>query len=220
MSGSAIGGIINFSNDTISGINMVGTATTVATGFNGIAASGGATITVSNNVVGSATLANSINMFSTSTTTPTAPAVRGIICNSGAPGPVNTITNNLVANINSNYSAGVTGNTLVGIDVRTGTSTISDNVIRNLTTNSLAIGSGSTPAAIGISYISPGTSTLISNNTIHSLKLTHPTTTAATQVTGIYFNGPSSGTHTIERNFIHSISMTSPTNSAGFYYRY
>src|SRR5205085_12275125 len=123
--------------------DMVGNATTVASGFSGIAGSGGAVQIINNNIIGSATLANSINMVSASATSTTALAVRGIICNSATAGVVNTITNNLIANINNNYSAaGIQANTLVGISVTTGTSTISGNTIRNLTSNSQTTSEG------------------------------------------------------------------------------
>jgi len=101
---SGAGGTINFSNNVVSGVDVIGSATTIATGFNGIAASGGLTITINNNTIGSTTLANSINLSSTSATTATATAVRGIICNSATAGIIfNTVTNNTT--INSSYGS-------------------------------------------------------------------------------------------------------------------
>ena len=146
---------------------MVGTATTVATGFNGIAGSGGANIIINNNTIGSTTLTNSINLVSASATSTTATAVRGIICNSGAAVVVNTITNNTISNINNAYSAtGTQANSLVGIAVTTGASTVTGNIIRNLTSNTQTSGSGSNGAMIGINYTSTTAPALISGNTI------------------------------------------------------
>jgi len=213
---SGAGGTINFSNNIISGIDMIGNATNLATGFNGIAGSGGLNIIIDNNTVGSATLANSINMMSTSATSTTATAVRGIICNSATAGVVNTITNNLVANINSNYTAtGSQANTLVGISVTTGTSTISGNTVSNLSSATQTTGSAGTSAIVGLAYTSTTAPATISDNTIHTLKLTNPTATSAIVNQGIYYAGPTTGTNVIERNLIHSLSLASPTNSAG-----
>ena len=216
---SGAGGTLNFSNNTVSGIDMIGNATTIATGFNGIAGSGGANIIINNNVVGSATLANSINMVSTSATSSTAVAVRGIICNSATGGVVNTITNNLVANINNNYSAtGSQTTTLVGISVTTGTSTISGNTIRNLTSNTQTTNGGTTAGIDGIAYTSSTAPTLISGNAIYALKLTNASVANASAITNqaIAYTGPGSGSNIIEKNLIHSIGLASTTNSGGF----
>ncbi|MCX6231701.1 MAG: hypothetical protein NTZ33_09175, partial [Bacteroidetes bacterium] len=209
---SGAGGAINFAYNTISGIDMIGNALTLATGFNGIAASGGASANITNNIVGSATLANSINMVSTSVTSTTASAVRGIIANGAT---TSTISNNLVANINSNYTGTGTasGNTMVGISVTSGSSTISGNTVRNLTTASQCISTGGTPGIIGIAFTSTTAPATISGNIIHTLKNTNPTVTLAIQNTALYYSGPTSGTNIIEKNFFHSLSIASPTNS-------
>ncbi|OYU96730.1 MAG: hypothetical protein CFE21_00130 [Bacteroidetes bacterium B1(2017)] len=214
---SGAGGTINFSNNTISGIDLIANATTATNGFNGIAGSGGATLIINNNVVGSATLANSINVSSTSSTSTTAQAVRGIICNSATGGVVNTITNNLVANINTNYnSTGSQATTLVGIAVTTGSSTISGNTVRNLTSATQTTSGGSTCSVLGISYTSTTANAVISGNTLHTIKNTNNATSAAIQVDGIYYGGPTSGTNLIEKNSIHSVSLSSATATGGY----
>jgi hypothetical protein len=217
---SGAGGTINFSNNIVSGIDMVGSATTVATGFNGIAASGGAIIIVNNNTIGSSTLANSINMVATSSTSTTAAAVRGIICNSTTTGVVNTITNNTVANINSNYSAaGTQAATLVGIAVTTGASTVDGNTIYNLSSNTQTSGSGATSGVIGISYNSTAATAapaVISDNIVHTLRLTNPSSTGAINGVGLFYSGPTGSSNVIERNLIHSISTAATANSLGF----
>ena len=216
---SGAGGTINFSNNIVSGIDLVGNATTVATGFNGIAGSGGATIIINNNTIGSTTLTNSINLVSASATSTTATAVRGIICNSGAAVVVNTITNNTISNINNAYSAtGTQANSLVGIAVTTGASTVTGNIIRNLTSNTQTSGSGANGAMIGINYTSTTAPTLISGNTIHTLKLTNTGATGAVNAAGLNYSGSTvAGTSNIvEKNNIHSISIGNSANTAGF----
>jgi hypothetical protein len=121
----------------------------------------------------------------------------------------------LVANMNTTYSAtGTQAATLIGIAANTGTNIISGNTIYNLTSNSQTSGTGLNCAIMGIQYSSTTAPATISNNTIHTLKLTNAATVAATQVEGIYYAGPTTGTaNIIERNFIHSLSIGSTTNS-------
>ncbi len=205
---SGAGGTINFSNNIVSGIDLIGNATTVSTGFNGIAGSGGSTIIINNNTIGSTTLANSINMVSTSSTSVSASAFRGIICNSTAIGVVNTITNNIIANLNTNYAAtGSQATSLVGIAVTTGTSTIAGNIIRNLTSATQTTAGGSTSAIVGLAYTSATAPALISGNNINNLVLTGTSTSAAVQCEGLFYGGPTSGTNIIRKNNIHSLSL-------------
>ncbi len=213
---SGAGGTINFSNNTVSGIDLIGNATNISCGFNGIAGSGGANIIVHNNTIGSTTLANSINGVSTSATATLASAFRGIICNSGTAGVVNTVTNNIVSNINLNYAAtGAQATTLVGIAVSTGTSTVSGNIIRNLTTATQTTAGVPNAAVAGIAYSSTTAPVVITGNTISSLVLTGTSTTAAVQAVGISFSGPSTGTNLITRNSVHSLSLNA-NNPAAF----
>ncbi len=205
---SGAGGTINFSNNTISGIDLIGNATTVSSGFNGIAGSGGSNIIINNNTIGSTTLANSINITTSSATATVASAFRGIICNSTTTGVVNTITNNIVANLNTNYSAtGTQATSLVGIAVTTGTSTVTGNIIRNLTTATQTTAGGSTSAIVGIAYTSTTAPALISGNSINNLVLTGTSTSAAVQCEGLFYGGPTSGTNIISKNNIHSLSL-------------
>jgi hypothetical protein len=205
---SGAGGTINFSNNIVSGIDLISNNTTLFAGFNGIAASGGLNIIINNNTVGSSTLANSINMVSTSATATVASAFRGIICNSGTVGAVNTITNNIVANLNSNYSAtGAQGTTLVGIAVTTGASTVTGNTIINLTSATQTTTGGSTSAILGILYTSVTAPAVISNNKINNFVLTGISSTAAVQCEGLFYSGPTTGVNVISKNTIHSLSL-------------
>ena len=206
---------INFSNNIVSGIDLISNNATLFAGFNGIAASGGTNITIHNNTVGSKTLLNSINGVSTSSTATGACAFRGIICNSLAAGAVNTVTNNTVANMNLNYAAtGTQGTTLIGIAVINGSSVVTGNEISNLTSATQTTAGVPTAAVAGIVHTSVTAPVTISANKIHSLVLTGASTTAAVQSVGISYSGPSTGTNTISSNSVHSISINASNPSA------
>jgi len=211
------GTTLNIANNVISGFDLFGSTATVTPVFNGIAASGGTTINITGNTIGSATMANSINAVSASTSA-SVQVIRGIIVNGGT---TSTVSGNLIANINTNIvSTGTQATTLVGIAVTATSSTIVNNTIRNLSSSTQTTGSGATSAIVGISFnttLASAAPVSIGSNTIHSLKLTHPTTLAATQNVGIFYAGPTTGTaNIIQKNFIHSSSIASPTNAAGF----
>jgi hypothetical protein len=206
---------INFSNNIVSGIDLISNNATLFAGFNGIAASGGTNITIHNNTVGSKTLLNSINGVSTSSTATGACAFRGIICNSLAVAAVNTVTNNTVANMNLNYAAtGTQGTTLIGIAITSGSSVVSGNEISNLTSATQTTAGVPTAAIAGIAYTSTTAPATIVNNSIGSLVLTGSSTTASVQAVGISYGGPSSGTNTIGSNSVHSISINANNPSA------
>ncbi|MBK8873241.1 MAG: hypothetical protein IPN13_04695 [Bacteroidetes bacterium] len=204
------GGPIVISNNTVSGIDLVGSAT-ITPVFNGINAGGGTPVTISNNTIGSSTLANSINAVTAYTST-SVQTIRGIIVNGGT---TSTVTGNLIANMNSNIiSTGTAGHTVLGIAVSSTSSTVSDNVIRNLTSSSQSTSGGSAPSVIGIAYTSTAAPATISNNTIHTLKNTNSTTVSGPVVAGLYYSGSSGALNVIERNNIHSLVLTSNTVSA------
>jgi hypothetical protein len=204
------GGPIVISNNTVSGIDLIGSAT-ITPVFNGINAGGGTPVTISNNTIGSSTLANSINALSAYNST-SVQTIRGIIVNGGT---LSAVTGNLIANMNSNIiSSGTTGHTVVGIAVSSTSSTVSDNIIRNLTSSSQSTSGGSTPSVIGIAYTSTAAPATISNNTIHTLKNANSTTVSGPVVAGLFYSGASGASNVIERNNIHSLVLTSNTVSA------
>jgi hypothetical protein len=204
------GGIINIQNNQVSGIRVKGTTAAISSQFHGIAASGGTTVNILDNIVGSASLTNSINIEATTGTT--AAAARGIIANGTT--TVSTIANNLVANITNNYAATGSNNiATVGIIVTAGTTTITGNTVRNLTTATQSTNSATTAALVGIGVSATTAVTEISGNTIHSLGLTGASTSAAVKATGIAFAG-STLTNTISKNFIHSIYVTAANTGA------
>jgi hypothetical protein len=203
------GGIINIQNNQVSGIRLKGTTAAISAQFNGIAASGGTTVSISNNIIGSATLVNSINVDATTGTT--AASVRGIISNGAS--ATTTIANNLVANITNNYAAtGSNSITTVGIIATAGTAIITGNTVRNITTMTQSTNGSTTAALVGIG-VSTTTVTEISGNTIHSLGLTGASTSVAVKAIGIAFAG-STLINTISKNFIHSIYVTAANTGA------
>ncbi|MEO8147323.1 MAG: hypothetical protein ABI723_06790, partial [Bacteroidia bacterium] len=205
------GTTINISNNTVSGITVLGNSVSITPSFNGINDGGGTTVNITNNTVGSTTLTNSINA-STAYTGASAQSIRGIIVNGGT---TSTVIGNTIANMNTEIvSTGAQATTLVGIAVSIGTSTVSNNTIRNLTSATQTTASGSTSAINGIAYTSTTAPMTITGNNIYALRLTNAALAAAAQITGISVNGPTSGTNIVSKNNLHNFSLASTTNVA------
>lgn len=209
---SSSGNTMNITNNRVSGIELVGNATTATPEFYGINLSGIANVTCSNNIIGDTILANSIYASSTCATSTFAQNIYGIWVNTGATSPVYTISNNIVANMRTNYSstgtqaAKIKG--IVMVPTTAGTYTVTGNSINNLTTSTNTTSSGANCAVGGI-VVSQSVGTVnVTNNTIHSLTLNGSTTTAAVQNSAIYYSTASSGTNLLTRNFIHSQNIT------------
>ncbi|MBK9401351.1 MAG: hypothetical protein IPN36_10980 [Bacteroidetes bacterium] len=204
------GTTVNISNNTVSGIDLVGSAT-ITPVFNGINANGGTTVNIANNTIGSTSLANSINASSAYTGTTGIQTIRGIIVNAGT---TSTVTGNTIANMNTNLTSLSGAHTMAGIAVTVGTSTVSGNTIRSLTSSSQSTSGGNAPSVIGIAYTSTTAPATINGNTIHTLKNTNTTTTSGPVVAGISYGGPSGAANLIEKNNIHSLVLSSNTVSA------
>ncbi|MBK7764065.1 MAG: hypothetical protein IPI46_12085 [Bacteroidetes bacterium] len=186
-----------FSN-TFVGINVVGGGTS--------------SNTITNNLIGSLSTANSIQTTGTGVAA-TAMGMSGIFVSSG---PTNsTVSNNTIANLHSSYTGTSTTTALGmrGIDVVVGANTISNNTVRNLTSNSAAATSGNASAICGIVMRSTTAPTTISGNSIHTLKLTGTSTTAAMQISGLVVSCATTGSNLVSKNNIHSLSLT-PANNA------
>ncbi|MEO6755394.1 MAG: cadherin-like beta sandwich domain-containing protein, partial [Chthoniobacteraceae bacterium] len=206
--GGMIFGIVSASNDTIAIVNnTIGSMTTNCTTTNitlsltGIQVTGG-TNTISGNTVGSTTTVNSLSAATFST------ALRQKVTGISSSNSTSTaITNNAVANLNNNYSATSAGSQIVGISAGLGVNSITGNTIRNLSTKCL-INAGTTAAsAMGIVLSTTTAGQTVSQNIISSLSNTEAS--APTSVTGIYYNGASSGTNVIARNFIYGLAVSS-----------
>lgn len=205
----ASSGNVDCQNNNIGSITATNAAAN-ATNFYGINKTATAgTTTISNNTIGSTATANSIN--SSSASTGNAQSVYGIY-NAGT-GAI-TISGNTIANLNnatSNTSAVTTG-CINGIVSSNGTNTISNNTIRNLSAANANTTSVNNAAVIGIVLTGTNGARTISGNTIYSLSNTYPT--FAGRVTGIYYEGSTTGTNEVSKNFIHSLSSAGTSGAA------
>ncbi|MCX6248191.1 MAG: hypothetical protein NTW10_10680 [Bacteroidetes bacterium] len=154
-----------------------------------------------NNIIGSATVAQSIN----TTTTGGTNNISGVFCQGG----LTNITGNTIANL---YTGAATG-MIRGIDNGNygGLINFSSNTIFNLTTTGVNTGTGTSASIIGIYDGASGTSGLntISGNTIYNLVNTGA---GAVSVYGIYYVSSNGGTTSImDKNLVHSFNTTSNT---------
>jgi hypothetical protein len=197
---------ISVLNNSVSGIILNG----LSPNFIGIDAYMGK-ILISGDTIGSPTIANSINATS-STSTAYIQYIKGInIQNSKA-----TIENNLIANMNTNtIFTNSQQATMAGIIIgnTAGSCTLNKNIIRNLSSAAQTTNSGPYCPVMGIVYLAQTSPAIISGNIIHTLKLTHANTTATTNLTGLYYGGPTGFNNIIENNFIHNLSVTSDDTS-------
>ncbi|KAI9459566.1 hypothetical protein F5148DRAFT_1287093, partial [Russula earlei] len=207
------GTTLSINNNTIAGITVNGSSTSVYTQFAGINVAGGTTINVNNNTIGSLTVANSINMATATTgTSTTAYTMQGIWVSTAT---TTTITGNVIANLNTNYGViSSASSSLRGIFVATGTTTIANNTIRNLSSASNTTANGSNCAIVGIAVTS-GTagSHLITGNTIRSLNLTGTATSGIVGITGI-FTSTSTTASTVSNNFLNTFTIAAVNNAS------
>ncbi len=204
--------VLNASNNTIGGIT-INTAAATVHNFNGIFCNGGTTtnVTINNNLIGSLTTANSINM-PIATTSTSAQAINGIFISSGP--SVSAVTNNTIANLNSNYNSTSTSSFVRGIAVTTSIATVTGNTVRNLTYGGLGTGSGISSGLVGIGVSASTGANTVSNNTIHTLKLTSSTaTTQKIEITGMFIGG-GAFSNVVARNSIHSLSLAANDTAA------
>lgn len=205
-------GITNISDNILGSITVTGSTATALSALYVIHTSGGSSVTVNNNLVGSLSTPNSINLANPSTST-TNQFVNCIYNN--APGTV-SITNNTIANIYNNYKAnGTNAANICGIFIGGGTNNITGNTIRNLSSTGTTTGTGIGTCITGIFVRDNSLVTgnqLISQNTIYNLS--NSATSAAISISGIIFDAPSnSSTNIIERNKIYNLNLS--TTGAG-----
>ncbi len=197
MAGTGTPGGITISNNTIGSITVAGAGTTTLYGIR-LEGTATAAYTVSNNLIGSTSTANSIQ---NSTNLPTI-GISGTYT-----GFAGTVSNNTIRNLtgsNTGTSVSVRGIELTG---SISGQTISGNTIRDFSTASTNTGALSTSSIIGINFSGSATSgNTITTNTIRDLA---STTAGATAVVnqGIYI-ASTPGT-TISRNFIYNLTTAS-----------
>ncbi len=204
---SSSSGTVNISFNDIGGVLMsTASANTLNSSFYGIRVTAGSN-TIGNNNIGSTTNASNINSTTALNTTTNAGTLTGILV---AAAGANSVTNNSISNLAYSASGGTgpsSAQTVIGISTTAGTNVISGNVVSNIGNVSANVGIASASSVIGISNTSSTASLSISGNTVRSISNNH--STAAVYVTGIFNNGPTSGTNLIERNFVHTISSQS-----------
>jgi len=203
-------GIVNILNNNIGSITTVG-SDFYSHGFETIyVRSVALTVNISNNLIGSLTTANSIYTSSTAQNSLQKQDVYGIYSS----GTGNTIiSGNTVANLTNAYTGTNNGAKTRAISTTAGSNIIENNTVYNISTQSAQNGAASSASLVGISQTSTiaGTSQTISGNTIYNLSNTN--LTARTDIYGIYYSGPVSGTNLISGNFIHSLAFSSSNTS-------
>lgn len=199
-------GTISISNNNIGGI--VTNSGSIANGESLIAISvGGSTTnyTINNNIIGG-TIPNSIHIANP--TTATAQTFSGIQYSSAA---TSTISNNIIRNIRNSY-AGTAGGGVTGLQNNNGGAlTLTNNQVYNL------YATANNPATVifGIRYNTSTAGQVIANNTLYNFVM-DTTAAAASNISGIWYSGPASGTNNISENLIHSFSHNSTNKAAGF----
>ncbi len=184
-----------------------GTVTTLPTSVTG-------NVIISNNTIGSTNTANSI--YSTSAASSEFQIVSGIYC---AGSSTNTISGNVISNVNNGTTNTTTGTTsrILGIYTISGANTISGNNVNNLQISN----ANNTPLnlasviGIGLSYTSAGKTQNINSNTIYNLYNSYSTFSGS--VIGLYYNGSATAS-SVTNNFIHSLYVTGASSTGGNIY--
>jgi hypothetical protein len=193
---------VYITGNKIGGINVSGTSTTayaIGIGFTG----NSGVFTINNNIIGSATVANSISTSLNS-------YLIGIWGWASLSTSVQLINENTVVNLSSTSSAS-TNLYLAGILTQ-------GNAVYHTTRNEvckLTTASTSTQnTLLGIyNYASATAGQRIAYNKVYSLSNT--AASSASGLVGIYYTGPTTGTNVVEGNFVHSLSV-STTSTSGY----
>jgi len=199
--GSSSAGAMNISRNEIGSVTVQGSTTSVSHSFVSINATTGNPLTINDNLIGSSSTVNSINSSTASIST-SGQKVSGIEASSS-----NTvsISGNVIANLNNNY-AGTGTTTFVpqtrGIASSAGVNTINQNSVHGLSSSAPYTGTAANASVIGISMTSTTAGTTVSQNTIDSLM---NSANATVSVTGLHYNGATTGSNLVERNFIHTL---------------
>ena len=185
-------GTVNCQNNKIGSINVSETTANYVTNLNCIVKSGAGTATISNNIIGSTTQANSINATCTGTSTH---AIIAINCSGTG---TNTVSNNSISNITTNATTtanintiymggsgstgtvngnfvqsikvvGATTGTVNAINCGNGTNTVSNNIVKLGDNNSYEIraiydGGGTNQIYHNTVYLSGAPTTLALNS--------------------------------------------------------
>lgn len=207
------GGAVTISNNKIGGIIVDLNNSANRAHFYGISTAGALLITINKNIIGSETIANSIEHKGSTTPTGSQGNLRGLnIGNTGG----SVIEENVIANLTcSSTGAGMTTNGIYTNSQATNQS-VSKNIIRNITSYSSRTSTGATASLIGmlLNFGSGGSGHSVSGNTVHTLN--NATATAdGVEGYGIYFETTNTGTPSIiEKNKIYGVTTASTSTNA------
>ena len=165
------------------------------------------TLTISNNLVGSLTTANSIFTSSSATASLQKEDLYGIYSFNTSTA---IISGNTIANLTNGY-AGILTSATKAISTTAGSNNINNNVIHDIS----AISIGAPVYGIHQSSAIGGTTQTIANNTIYNLNNTN--STDRVDIYGIYSSCPTSGTNTISGNFVHDFSLSTSNTGSNLY---
>ncbi len=197
----------NISNNAVAGISVNATGSNANASLHGINFTAGS-VTVNNNLIGSASIANSLLVTATATTNNG--NIIGISgTSSGAYSA--TVSNNRVMNLrHSNVS---TTTQITGIACSNGGQySITGNTVRSISSPSGNTGNGTSSSVLGIMLNTGNTSAqTVSQNTVYDLANNG---SAVATVTGIYAAPGSSASNVLSRNLVHSLLPSSSTSAS------
>jgi len=163
--------------------------------------------TVSGNLVGSLTTANSIQ---TPAMTYPPVAIRGLWVASTGAGTM-SVANNTVANI-TNLSANTSSYTMGIYSGGTGLpNVLNGNTVRDITTTSTNTTIAGSSSVVGIYSANAVPGAIVRSSNVYNL--TNTTGTAAVGINGILFNH-TAGKLLVERNFVHNIGLSTTSATA------
>jgi len=196
-----------FSNNKIGGIIADYLGTVNRGHLYAVSSSGAGALTFTNNIIGSETVANSIE-HKGSTYTGGQVNLRGVTFGNVG---ITTLTGNKIANLTATSTASMAINGIYHNGG--GVNTISNNIIRDIKSAGTRViaTQGIDAGLVGIVLNSNSAGNTVGGNTIYNLENTN--TTLATDVYGINFHSLNAGASTIEKNKIYNLK-TASTNTA------
>ncbi|HNR19063.1 MAG TPA: T9SS type A sorting domain-containing protein [Bacteroidia bacterium] len=214
--GGVVAGIANntalsncsIANNFISGISLTNAPviSTARVSFYGVYINGG-TATVTDNIIGSSTIANSILNSTGNLAGANGFYTMGIF-QANVTGSAAVIRNNTISNVAYNGSTNALAHQVIGIRTSIYSNIVSGNSISNLFTNAPNVNIGLTSSLLGISTTSTGADS-IAQNQIFNLENTN-IVSGSVYAGGIHIN---TGIHSVHRNLIYGIKINSLGNT-------
>ncbi|MEI6682306.1 MAG: hypothetical protein WCO44_06745 [Bacteroidota bacterium] len=204
-------GVVDCENNIIGAISATVTDGSKGNNVYGISKAGVAGNTIiSNNLIGSLVTPNSIQALSTSTGN--SQTMTGISCDGTA---TNTISGNTVMNIRSAQTSFTGTSPVTGIQTTAGSNTIQNNTTARITSANAYYGSPGISSVCGIAQKSNtgGTTQTVTGNSVY--EISNANTNSHVRVTGILYQGPSSGSNTVSGNFVVNLTLSSTDAGAG-----